>query len=88
MPQIGGQTVISWQEQWSSQNIHGFRPSHSGKDVWWPTAVKIELALLNGTEISGISLDYSKRFDRIPIEIAFTIAKTAGLHDGTLRAMQ
>ena len=80
--------VLQWQESWLSSKLHGFRPAHGAQDVWWAMAVKLEHALLSGEELSGISLDYSKCFDRVPIEIVFKVAEQCGMDGGILRAMR
>ena len=47
-------------------------------------AAKLEQALLHGDELSGMSLDYSKCFDRVPIEIVFRVAEQCGMDGGIL----
>ena len=71
--------IMLWQESWIDDCLHGFRPAHSPADAWWPLALKIEHALLFGEDLSGIALDYSKCFDRVPIDIVFKLARCIGM---------
>jgi len=80
--------VLRWQETWLAEELHGFRPAHGAEDVWWVLAVKLEQALLSGQELSGMSLDYSKCFDRVPIEIVLEVAERCGMDAGIMRAMR
>ena len=72
---------MRWQETWIDDCLHGFRPGHSPADAWWPLALKVEHALLIGEDLSGIALEYSKCFDRIPIDIVFKLAQRLGMPD-------
>ena len=71
--------IMLWQESWIDDCLHGFRLAHSPADAWWPLALKIEHALLFGEDLSGIALDYSKCFDRVPIDIVFKLARCIGM---------
>ena len=50
--------VMSWQEHWIDNSMHGFRRGHGAEDVWWTQALAIEDALLQGTCLFGLSFDY------------------------------
>jgi hypothetical protein len=71
--------VMTWQETWISDELHGFRRSHSAEDVWWAQALAIEDALLQGSSLFGLSLDYGKCFDRIPVHIVLELARMRGM---------
>ena len=34
--------VMTWQESWISEELHGFRRSHRAEDVWWAQALAID----------------------------------------------
>ena len=80
--------LIGWQEGWVPDQMHGFRPAQSAEDVWWPLALKIERALLEAESLSGISLDYSKCFDRVPVDIVLRLADRAGIASAILRPVR
>ena len=80
--------IMQWQDSWLSDRLHGFRRSHGPQHVWWSLAAKVEKALLLGEPLSGISLDYSKCFDRVPVDIVFSLAEHCGFDGGVLRAMR
>ena len=71
--------VMSWQEHWIDNSMHGFRRGHGAEDVWWTQALAIEDALLQGTCLFGLSLDYGKCFDRVPIHIVLQLAQEYGM---------
>ena len=71
--------VKVWQEAWASANQHGYRAGHSTEDVYWALALRIEEALLSGEALCGLSLDYSKCFDRLPHKILFKLVEEPGL---------
>ena len=66
--------VMVWQESWIDPGLHGFRKAHSAEDVWWKQALEVEEALLHADSLFGLSLDYGKCFDRIPINIVLQLA--------------
>ena len=80
--------LVAWQEQWIPDELHGFRPVHSAEDVWWPLALKVERALLEGSDLCGVSLDYSKCFDRIPMDIVLKLAAHVGMASAIVRAVR
>ena len=59
---------MAWQEQWCQTNQHGYRCRHGCEDVWWALALKVEHALLTDETLVGVSLDYAKCFDRVPVD--------------------
>ena len=59
---------MSWQDLWID-SLHGFRQSHGAEDVWWLQALQVEEALLGAGDLYGLSLDYGKCFDRVPVHI-------------------
>ena len=71
--------VMKWQDSWISDELHGFRRSHGAEDVWWTQALAIEDALLQGSSLYGLSLDYGKCFDRIPFHIVLELARVRGM---------
>ena len=83
-----GREVLLWQETWISEAQRGSRPAHGTHDAWYGLAIQIEHALLEGTPLSGVALDYSKCFDKVPTHIAMQLAENCGLDEGILRAMR
>ena len=71
--------VMTWQETWLDKNLHGFRRAHGADDVWWGQALAVEQALLNSSTLVGVSLDYGKCFDRVPVHIVLELAAAAGV---------
>ena len=65
---------MRWPEGWAHPGQHGFRPKHGTVDVYWEMALRVEDALLSGTELAGILLDYAKCFDRLPHGIMLRLA--------------
>ena len=70
--------AMRWQEGWAHPGQHGFRPKHGTLDVYWEMALRVEDALLSGTELAGILLDYAKCFDRLPHGIMLRLASESG----------
>ena len=73
--------AMRWQEGWAHPGQHGFRPKHGTLDVYWEMALRVEDALLSGTELAGILLDYAKCFDRLPHGIMLRLASESGAPD-------
>eukprot|EP00973_Karenia_brevis_P033631 4637103-Karenia_brevis.AAC.1 len=79
---------MPWQEQWAHSSQHGARPGHSTTDVFWTLALQLEQALLTGTPLYGLGLDYSKCFDRLPHGILLALAEHMGLPQGVARPLE
>ena len=74
--------LMVWQETWCHPSQSGFRSLHDCLDSWYPLALQVEQALLNGTPLNGCFLDYEKAFDLLPLhEIILPLAKHLGLPD-------
>ena len=74
--------LMMWQETWCHPSQSGFRSLHDCLDSWYPLALQVEQALLNGTPLNGCFLDYEKAFDLLPLhEIILPLAKHLGLPD-------
>ena len=81
------QELISWQQGWLSKKVSSYRPEAGCEDIWLTQALAIEHALLFDEPIAGISLDFAKAFDRIPVHILLRLAKTIGVEEGIINAM-
>ena len=68
-----------WQQEWIADCLHGFRQGHSPEDVWWQMGLQVEDALLDGSDLMGFILDWSKCFDRVPIDIVLKLAAELGM---------
>ncbi|KAJ9441246.1 putative RNA-directed DNA polymerase from transposon X-element [Diplonema papillatum] len=80
--------VAVWQESWVEEGQHGFRPGHRGEDPLFTMTLEIERALLSGEPLCGLSLDFSKCFDRVPREIALRLMQDLGLHSRILKPLK
>ena len=67
-----------WQESWAHPGQHGFRMGRGTIDAYWTLALKVEAALISGQPLSGVLLDYSKCFDRLPHNIMLKLAERLG----------
>ena len=83
-------SVLRWQEGWATPCLLGFRHMLGCEDVFWQMALDIEKALLCNERLCGLSVDFSKAFDRVPQEHVFKLASRLGLPHhiiGALKAM-
>ena len=80
--------AITWQKGWIHRGQHGFRPDDGTIDVYWALALRVEDALLSGTPLSGLMLDYSKCFDRLPHGIMLRLAAESGADDRLLAPLR
>ena len=71
--------VLAWQEKWLDKGLYGFRRSHGADDVWWEQSLHVERALTECGDLFGISLDYGKCFDRVPVHIVLELASASGM---------
>ena len=80
--------MIEWQDSCVSDNLHGYRPRHGPEHVRWSLASRIERALIERTDLAGISLDYAKCFDRVPSNIVFRLARELGMSGDILKPLE
>ena len=76
-----------WQRSWIDDSLHVYRAGHAPEDVWWQMALHIEQSLLTGDDLTGFVLDWSKCFDRVPIEIVLKLAEHMGMPAGVHSAL-
>ena len=72
-------SVLQWQEGWASPCLMGFQNLLGCEDVFWQMGLDIEEALLTARRLCGLSIDFSKAFDRVPREHVFKLAEHLGL---------
>eukprot|EP00660_Eupelagonema_oceanica_P019557 gene19557-biopygen9319 len=80
--------VRAWQEEWVAKGQHGYRPLHGTEDVYWALALRLEEALLRGEPLVGLSLDWSKCFDRLPQGILLRLVDEMGLSPRVLAPLR
>ena len=80
--------LAAWQEQWAGSGIYAYRSRTGCDDLYWSLALEVEHALLSGDDVSGISLDYEKAFDRLPVAILMGLAAHIGLSQCALRPLE
>ena len=51
-------------------------------------SLSVEIALVDGSDLVGTSIDWSKRFDRVPQGIAFQLAERQGMHPRVLQLLR
>ena len=54
--------IIVWREKWPDTALHGHRPRRRAEDVWMDLALSVESALVDGSDLVGMSIDWSKCF--------------------------
>ena len=72
--------IMHWQEKWADTALYGYRPGRRAEDVRMDLSLSVESALVDGSDLVGMSIDWSKCFDRVPQEIASPLAEKQGLH--------
>ena len=81
------QDLKPWQELWIANGQHGFRGWHSTENLLWKVSLELELSLLSGEPLFGVSFDYAKCFDLIPHSILLNLMAELGLHKKILGPM-
>ena len=71
--------VMAWQEDWINKCQYGFRPGFGTLDAYWEWAAALEVSLLGGEPLSGVSFDFVKCFDRVPHGISLDLAEACGM---------
>ena len=79
--------IMHWQEEWADTALYGYRLGRRAEDVWMDLSLSVESALIDGSDLVGMSIDWSKCFDRVPQSIAFLLADRQGLHPRVLRPL-
>ena len=78
---------LPWQETWICEDQHGCRPQHGTSGVLLRVAAELEAAMLNGEAVAGLSLDFAKAFDNVPVAIALAILQEHGLSNEILHPL-
>ena len=55
--------ILHWQEKWADNALHGYRPRRRAEDVWMDISMTVESAFADGSDLVGMSTDWSKCFD-------------------------
>ena len=76
------------EDQWADTALHGNRPGRRAEDVWIGLALAVESALVDGSDLVGMSIDWSKCFDRVLQGIAFKLAERQGIHRRVLQPLR
>ena len=79
--------LLPWQERWVHRSQHGCRAHHSVSDAVLRTAMELEQAMLDGEDVAGAALDFSKAFDFVPIKIGLRLLRELGLPERVLGPM-
>ena len=83
------QDAMRWQETWVLPGQHGCRLAHCTEDLYWRLALRVEEALLGvSPHMWGVSLDFSKCFDRVPQHIVMQVAHRMGAAPNVMRALE
>eukprot|EP00973_Karenia_brevis_P047280 6561799-Karenia_brevis.AAC.1 len=80
--------IRDWTEQWLDGVQHGARRGHGTEDIYWDLALKVENAMLEGSPLYGLSLDYAKCFDRLPHGILLQLIEELGLPDVIVKPLR
>ena len=74
--------------EWDDIASYGNRPGRRSEDVWMDLSLSVESALGDCSNLVGMSIDWSKCFDRVPQGIAFQLAERQGLHPRVLQPLR
>ena len=80
--------IMHWQEKWADTALSGYRPGRRAEDVWMDLSLSVESALVDASDLVGMSIDWSKCFDRVPQGIAFQLADRQDLHPRVLEPLR
>ena len=58
--------ILHWQEKWADNALHGHMPGRRAEDVCVGISMTVESALADGSDLAGMSIDWSKCCDRVP----------------------
>ena len=58
--------ILHRHEKWADNALHFYRPGRRAEDVWMDLSMTVESALADGSDLVGMSIDWSKCFDRVP----------------------
>ena len=72
--------IMHKQEKLADNALHGHRPGRRAEDVWMDLALSVDSAPVDGSDLMGMSIDWSKCFDGVPLEIAFRLAESQGIN--------
>ena len=49
--------IMHWQEKWADTALYGCRPGRRAEDVWMDLSLSVESALVDGSDLVGMSID-------------------------------
>ena len=70
---------LPWQEKWIHASQHGSRARHGVSDALASLMLQFESADVYNLNLIGVTVDYAKAFDSIPIDITFAIMERLGM---------
>ena len=78
---------LEWQEQWVHSRAFGGVPKRSAETLGFQVALDVELAQAQNSHVGGISYDFAKAFDVIPVNIMLAVMKKRGASPLLLNAL-
>ena len=87
-PPCGFATFCIGRRNGLTMRWHGYRLGRRAEDVWIDLSMTVESALADGSDLVGMSINWSKCFDRVPQGIAFHLAERHGLQPRVLQPLR
>ena len=75
-----------WIAMWKLDQMYAGVPEVGAEEGWWATALELELAQLQGIQVSGNGTDIFKCYDQLIRQLIYHVADLAGLPKGILKA--
>ena len=77
--------ALDWQERWCPDEMWGCRKKRGAETMAMSIALDLEAAAYGGgAHVGGVSYDFKKAFDLIPIDTMLRVLQARGLHDRIL----
>eukprot|EP01064_Diplonema_japonicum_P017559 TRINITY_DN2571_c0_g2_i5.p1 TRINITY_DN2571_c0_g2~~TRINITY_DN2571_c0_g2_i5.p1 ORF type:complete len:294 (+),score=26.85 TRINITY_DN2571_c0_g2_i5:579-1460(+) len=80
--------ILEWQERWITPTQHGFRPKHGVDDLLFKVCAQVENARQGAEPLYGLSVDFRKCFDSVPVTLTFDLAERLGMSENILRPLR
>ena len=80
--------MIHWQDKWVDTALCGYGRGRRADDVWMDLAWAVGSALVDGSDVLGMSIDWSKCVDCVPNGFAVKLAERKSIHPRVLQPLR
>ena len=82
-------SALQWQEAWVGKEVYGCRKTRNSEQLAIRIAMDLEASAYGGSEfVGGVSYDFRKAFDLVPINIMLRVLRERGADERMVRPLE